>query len=79
MGNVCKGRRSGGGDIPMSSVHGRGVVSCGSCGVIEESSPLRGRFVPPLIRDLENRRDVLSGQSTRGRGDGRAYYLLWLW
>ena len=33
------------------------------CGVIEESPPLRGRFVPPSIRDLENRRDYLSGQS----------------
>ena len=37
------------------------VDVCGSCGVIEESSPLRGGFVSPLIRDLEYR--VLTGQS----------------
>jgi hypothetical protein len=40
------------------------VDVCGSCGVIEESSPLWGRFVSPLIRDLESRRYVLTGQST---------------
>ena len=28
------------------------VDVCGSCGVIEESSPLRGRFDSPLIRDF---------------------------
>ena len=33
-------------------------------GSIEGSSPLRGGFVSPLIRDLESRRDVLTGQST---------------
>ena len=28
------------------------VDVCGNCGVIEESSPLRGRFDSPLIRDF---------------------------
>jgi len=46
------------------------VDVCGSCGVIEESSPLRGGFVSPLIRDLESRRDVLTGQSA-GYGQSR--------
>ena len=49
------------------------VDVCGSCGVIEESPPLRGRFVPLLIRDSENRRDVLSGQSA-GRALVRTRY-----
>ena len=44
--------------------HGIGADVCGSCGVIEESSPLRGGFVSPLIRYLESRRDVLTGQLT---------------
>jgi len=43
------------------------VDVCGSCGVImiKESSPLWGRFVSPLIRDLESRRGVLTGQVGR--------------
>ena len=38
------------------------VDACGSCGFIEEPSPLGG-VVSPFIRDLESRRDVLTGQS----------------
>ena len=50
--------------MKLSRVYAVNVDVCGSCGVIEESFPLRGRFVSQLMRDLESRRDVLTGQST---------------